>query len=217
MSATPHLPHQPAVTNTSANTPADKLPVVLVHGIWNTAAIFSPLKNYLAHNGWRVHALSMTPNNGDAPIEALARQVANFVNASLGPQQAFHLIGFSMGGLISRYYLQRLGGLTRVKKFIAISAPHQGTALALGSYRQGIKQMRPHSPFLADLNKDIHRLKAIQIFSFWTPFDLLILPPWHSQLPFGQVHCLNISSHNKMIRDIKGLTAINNALNHKNH
>lgn len=196
----------------NTNVPVHSTPVVLVHGIWNTAAIFTPLKHYLMHNGWSVYALSMTPNTGDAPIETLAQQVGDFVNASLGPQQPFHLIGFSMGGLVSRYYLQRLGGLTRVKKFIAICAPHRGTAIALGSNRLGVQQMRPNSPFLNDLNQDIHCLSSIQVFSFWTLLDLLILPPWHAQLPCGQVQRLSISSHNKMIQDPKGLSAIAAAL-----
>ncbi|MGD1867241.1 MAG: esterase/lipase family protein [Phormidesmis sp.] len=188
------------------------IPVVLVHGIWNTAAIFNPLKDYLTRSGWRVYALSMIPNNGDAPIETLAQQVADFVDASLGSEQPFHLIGFSMGGLVSRYYLQRLGGLTRVEKFVAICAPHRGTVLALGSNRAGVVQMQPHSPFLTDLNEDIHCLKAIQVFAFWTLFDLLILPPWHSQLPLGRVQRLNVASHNKMIQDPEALRAIASAL-----
>lgn len=210
MSATPHSPNQSNQSPASSNV--FQIPVVLVHGIWNTAAIFTPLKNYLTRSGWRVYALSMSPNNGDAPIETLAQQVADFVDTSIGPQQPFYLVGFSMGGLVSRYYLQRLGGLTRVKKFVAICAPHRGTVLALGGERIGVRQMRPNSPFLKDLNQDIHKLNAIPVFSFWTLFDLLILPPWHSQLPVGQVQRLNISSHNKMIQTPKALRAIAQAL-----
>ncbi len=190
--------------------------VVLVHGIWNTAQIFTPLKTYLETvgetSGRSVYTLSMMPNNGDAPIEVLAQQVAQFVDASLGPQQPFDLIGFSMGGLVSRYYLQRLGGLERVETFIAISVPHYGTALAFGSDRTGVRQMRPYSPFLSDLNRDIHRLNAIRVWSFWTIFDLLILPPWSSKLTVGTTRRLNISSHNRMIQDPQGCAAIAQAL-----
>ncbi len=202
-------------------------PVVLVHGIWNTAQIFAPLKTYLEiaeemteemaekaveETGRSVYTFSMTPNNGDAPIEVLAQQVAEFVYKSLGPQQPFDLVGFSMGGLVSRYYLQRLGGLARVKTFVAVSVPHYGTALAFGSDRTGVRQMRPFSPFLSALNQDIHRLSAIQVWSFWTIFDLLILPPWSSKLNIGTTRRLNIVSHNRMIRDSQGLAAIASAL-----
>ncbi|MEM9091929.1 MAG: alpha/beta fold hydrolase [Cyanobacteria bacterium P01_F01_bin.53] len=106
--------------------PVDRNPVVLVHGIWNTAGIFNPLRTHLEQLGWTVYALSMTPNNGDAPIGVLAEQVEAFVHECLEPNQPFDLVGFSMGGLVSRYYVQRLGGLSRVQRFITVSAPHKG-------------------------------------------------------------------------------------------
>ncbi len=187
-------------------------PVVLVHGIWNTAGIFSVLQRYLEGAGWQVYALSMTPNNGDAPISVLAEQVAAFVADRLGTEQPFDLVGFSMGGLVSRYYLQRLGGLARVKRFVSVSTPHQGTALALFSQRLGVSQMRPGSPFLKSLNQDIQALDAIRFFSLWTPFDLLILPPWSSDTGLGQIKMLPVSAHNRMIRDEAGLRAIAQAL-----
>ena len=154
----------------------------------------------------------MTPNNGDAPIESLAEQVATFVQGAIAPQQTFHLIGFSMGGLISRYYVQRLGGLNRVKTFITISTPHRGTLLALGSRRHGIKQMRPGSRFLTDFNRDIDCLRSCPFYTLWTPFDLLILPPWSSLVGVGQAQRLCIASHNQMIRNTKGLAAIDSVL-----
>jgi triacylglycerol lipase len=191
--------------------PTAQLPVVLVHGIWNTAAIFRPLKAHLERQGWTVFALSMKPNNGDAPLEVLAQQVAAFVNQALGAQQPFHLIGFSMGGLISRYYVQRLGGLARVQRFVTISTPHRGTWLGLFSHRRGIRQMRPGSPFLNALNQDIAQLNSIEFSSLWTPFDLLILPPWSSDLTrwgVGRSQKLQISTHNRMIFDLLGREVI---------
>ena len=186
-------------------------PVVLVHGIWNTAGIFATLQAHLEREGWRVYAPSLTPNNGDAPLEKLAEQIAGFINSALGSQQPFDLLGFSMGGLIARYYVQRLGGLARVQRFVTVSTPHQGTLLGALSHRYGIRQMRPDSPFLKALNQDIHQLKSVQLSSLWTPFDLLILPPWSSDLSqqsVGQSQRLKVSTHNQMICDALGLEAI---------
>lgn len=187
-------------------------PVVLVHGIWNTAEIFSVLKPYLEAQGWSVYALSMQPNNGDAPLEALAEQVAGFVDRSIEPQQPFDLVGFSMGGLVSRYYVQRLGGLKRVQRLVTVSAPHQGTALGLFSDRPGVQQMRPGSAFLKSLNQDLHQLETLRFVSLWTPFDLLILPSWSSQLRVGQERRLSVPSHNRMICDLQGLREIARSL-----
>ncbi len=186
-------------------------PVILVHGIWNSAGIFSTLKAYLEKAGWSVYALSMTPNNGDAPLEVLAEQVAAFAEKSVG-QQMFDLVGFSMGGLVSRYYVQRLGGLTQVQRLVTVSAPHWGTALGLMSDRPGIRQMRPGSPFIKALNRDIGQLESLQFFSLWTPFDLLILPPWSSRLGVGEEQRLSVPTHNRMTCDSVGLVAIAQAL-----
>ncbi|MFK8186128.1 MAG: esterase/lipase family protein [Phormidesmis sp.] len=185
-------------------------PVVLVHGIWNTAGIFSALRAHLEREGWVVYALSMTPNNGDAPLEQLAQQVKAFVDECVGPQQPFDLIGFSMGGLVSRYYAQRLGGLAQVNRFITVSAPHNGTILGWFSHRYGVRQMRPGSPFISDLNQDIEQLKSVKFFSLWTPFDLLILPP-KSSVVDERIGCtcrLKVPAHNRMIQDQQALERI---------
>ncbi len=188
------------------------LPVILIHGIWNRAEIFTKLKAYLEASGRSVYALSMTPCNGDACLESLAQQVAAFVDSRLAPEQRFDLLGFSMGGLISRYYVQHLGGLDRVRTFVTVSAPHQGTLLALGSDRPGIRQMCPGSDFLKALNQNKDCLKTLQFFSFWTPFDLLILPPWSSALGIGKEQRLMVPSHNRMIQDQQALAAIAQSL-----
>ncbi|NJM98684.1 MAG: alpha/beta fold hydrolase [Phormidesmis sp. RL_2_1] len=182
------------------------------YGLWNTAGIFSTLQTYLQQEGWSVHALSMTPNNGDAPLETLAEQLDCFVCDRLGAQEPFDVVGFSMGGLVSRYYVQRLDRLNRVQKLVTVSTPHQGTLLSLFSHRLGIRQMQPRSTFLRALNQDCHRLEQLKFVSLWTPFDVLILPPWSCDPGIGQVRRLSIPTHNQMIRDTQGLAAIAQAL-----
>ena len=195
-------------TTETALSDVSPIPVVLVHGIWNRAEIFTRLKAYLEANGRTVYALSMTPCNGDALLESLAQQVAAFVDSKLAPGQPFDLLGFSMGGLVSRYYVQHLGGLDRVRTFVSVSAPHQGTLLALGSDRPGVRQMCPGSDFIKALNQHKDCLKTLRFFSFWTPFDLLILPPWSSSIGIGKEQRLMIPSHNRMIQDPLALAAI---------
>lgn len=190
--------------------PAQRNPVVLVHGIWNTAGIFAALKDHLEREGWQVYAPSMKPNNGDAPLEHLAQQVQTFVDERLGADRPFDLIGFSMGGLVSRYYVQRLGGLPRVNRFVTISTPHKGTVLGWFGYRYGIRQMRPSSEFIEDLNGDIAQLTTVKFFSLWTPFDLLILPPTSSVMSgkIGHTLRLAVPTHNRMIRDRSALETV---------
>ncbi|MBE9069137.1 alpha/beta fold hydrolase [Leptolyngbya cf. ectocarpi LEGE 11479] len=186
--------------------------VVLVHGLWNTVNIFGRLYLYLERQGWDVHAVSLMPNNGDIGIDQQAEQLHRFVELSLGSQRPFYLVGFSMGGLVSRYYLQRLGGLRRVRRFVGVAVPHYGSVLAWFRWNVGGIQMRPGSSFLADLNWDMEQLLACRPLSLWTPYDLLVLPARHCCLPIGENQRLPVTSHNGMLRDELSLRAIATAL-----
>ena len=140
-------------------------PVLLVHGINDTGAVFNDMALYLRQRGLSVHTVDLVPNNGSEVLNKLAQQVANYIAATFEPEQSFDLVGFSMGGLVSRYYIQRLGGIKRVQQFITISSPHKGTLIAYGSWLPGCVQMRPNSAFLGSLNSYVQVLKKLN-FTF---------------------------------------------------
>jgi triacylglycerol lipase len=186
---------------------ADRRPVLLVHGIWKTRAAFGRMARYLGGRGLVVHALDLVPNDGSAPLEQLAEQVAAYAGEHLAGAP-FDLVGFSMGGVVCRYYLQRLGGAARVRRFVTISAPHHGTATAYLSSKRGAVQMRPGSPFLADLDADLSALADLDVTSLWTPLDLMILPPESSRLPLGREVLVAAPLHALMLHDPRVLSAV---------
>lgn len=194
------------------NVPPSRNPVLLIHGIWDTGAIFRPMARYLTGLGWAVYDLSLTPNNGDACLDALAKQVADYVDQTFSPDTPFDLVGFSMGGLVARYYVQRLGGIRRVQRFITLSSPHNGTWVAYGSLRPGCMQMRPNHPFLQDLNRDIAMLDQINFTSIWTPLDAMIVPANSSLVSVGRSVKVWVSLHRDMVSDPKSLQAVAAAL-----
>ena len=101
--------------------------VLLVHGLNDTRAIFQVMASSLIKLGWSVYDLDLLPSNGELPLDKLAQQVADYVDKTFAPEEKLSVVGFSMGGMVSRYYIQRLGGIERVKNFITIASPHQGT------------------------------------------------------------------------------------------
>jgi triacylglycerol lipase len=210
-SASSNLSLQPESGASQPQSEFRKNPVLLVHGIWDSGKKFQTLQPYLEAQGWQVSTIDLKPNNGDATLELLAQQVAARVQQQYGHQQ-IDLVGFSMGGIVSRYYLQRLNGLAQVQRFVTISSPHYGTLTAFGSPKPGAQQMRTNSPFLKDLNKDMVRLEAIQVTSIWTPFDVMIVPADSSHLPFGQEIKLNVAMHHQMLQDRRALEAVERAL-----
>src|SRR5438067_12875391 len=78
-----------------------------------------------------------------------------------------------------------LGGSSRVDRVVTISAPNHGTSLAYLSRRDACKEMRPRSDFLQKLNNDSSKWREIEVISFWTPLDLIIIPAKSSRLAVG--------------------------------
>lgn len=183
-------------------------PVLLVHGIYDTVAKFQRMSAYLENLGWSVHSLNLTPNDGNERLETLAGQVADCAERTFSAEQPFDLVGFSMGGIVTRYYLQRLGGIERVQRYVSISAPNNGTLMAHALERPGVVQMRPKSPFLQDLNRDVEALQRLNVTVLWTPFDLMILPARSSLMSVGREIRLLVPIHAWMLRDSRTLAAV---------
>ncbi|WP_341733671.1 alpha/beta fold hydrolase [Microcoleus sp. EPA2] len=187
-------------------------PVLLIHGIFRKSGIFNKMSGHLTKLGWSVYSLDLAPNWGNTTLEELAQQLADYIDTNFDPQQPLDLVGLSMGGLVGRYYLQRLGGINRVQRFIAISSPHSGTWTAYTLWGKGCVQMRPGSVFLEDLNRDANLLKKLNFTSIWTPWDFIIVPASSSQISAAKDVKLPVFAHAMMARNSRSLTAVTEAL-----
>ena len=202
LDGTARTPRQPA---------SDRDPVLLVHGIADDARNMERMADYLRAHGWEVHTLDLTPKWGQAGLEPLAAQVAARAKDEFGARK-FDLVGFSMGGLVSRYYMQRLGGIERVGHFVTLSAPHHGTALARLVPNAGCREMRPGSVFLRDLERDADQLTRVKFTSLYTPYDLVILPAKSSLMPQARNIKVAVGSHPGMVLRKASFRAVAEAL-----
>ncbi len=189
----------------------DRNPVLLVHGIADSGRNMEWMARHLRREGWEVHTLNLTPNWAQAGIGTLAAQVDAYSRAQFG-ERKFDLVGFSMGGLVSRYYVQRLGGLDCVERLITLSAPHNGSILAHLVPNRGCREMRPGSPFLRDLQSDASRLGGVKFTSLYTPYDLVILPAHSSVMLQARNIRLPVAAHPLMVLDRRCLRAVASAL-----
>lgn len=158
------------------------LPVLLVHGIWDTGDKLAPMAAALERAGSpRAEPITLSINDGSAPLMELAHEVASAA-ATMGSQ--IDLVGFSMGALISRAYVQKLGGRDRVRRFVSIAGPQHGTLWARFARPQarGVADMSPKSALLADLAQDADPWGNVQVHTLWTPLDGMIVPPSSSRL-----------------------------------
>ncbi len=163
------------------------LPIVLVPGIGDDERKVRMLAARVEKAGRRPLAIAPQPSDGTVSIETLAQLLSERIDAALGAEAPFDLFGFSMGGIVSRCYLQQMGGLARVRRFVTLATPHRGTWLAFRyPSLPAVQQMRPSSAFLTALNDEMHLLEQIAFTSLWSPLDLTIMPASSSALPVGR-------------------------------
>jgi triacylglycerol lipase len=192
------------------DSPSGVRRVLLVHGIYNT--YLGNLKRTLESQGWQVYTITLRPNDGSVSFEVMAKQVDAFVRANMPGDEKFDLVGFSMGGLVCRYYIQKMGGYARVRRFVTLSTPNHGTVWAWLSGRTGVKQMRPDSDMLRDLNADAGQLAALHYTSIYTPLDLTILPATSSRMPVARNVVSWVPLHPLMVWMSSPLRAVERAL-----
>ncbi len=86
------------------------------------------------------------------------------------------IVGHSLGGLIARYYVQRLGGDIRVRTLVTLGTPHSGTRVVpLADAHPIVRQMRPGSEVIEELRLPAPGCRT-HFVSFWSDLDHLMDP-----------------------------------------
>ncbi|MEU1407409.1 alpha/beta fold hydrolase [Streptomyces sp. NPDC005728] len=153
-------------------------PVVLLHGFIDNRSVFVLLRRNLARSGrQRVESLNYSPLTCDirTAAELLARHVEEICERTRSGQ--VDIVGHSLGGLIARYYIQRLGGDLRVRTLVTLGTPHSGTrAVPLASAHPIVRQMRPGSEVIEELTRPAPSCRT-RFVSFWSDLDSVMDPP----------------------------------------
>jgi predicted alpha/beta hydrolase family esterase len=159
------------------------LPVLFVHGIYCNAGVWYRLLRHLERRGVsRLFTINLEPPW--AGIDDFARQLAARVEEVRRFTSAAQviLVTHSMGGLVSRAYLARLGGTSRTARLITIGTPHRGSVLARLALGQCGADMVPGGPWLAALEKaeaGAPRVPTVSIFSW---HDNMVSPQSNASL-----------------------------------
>jgi pimeloyl-ACP methyl ester carboxylesterase len=164
------------------NAEAASTPILLIHGMIDNRTIFTVLTRRLrAHGFERVVTLNYSPVTNDirAAAESLSAQVEALV-ARTGYER-IHVVGHSLGGLIARYYVQRLGGDARVHTLVTLGTPHHGTLAAhLVPFQLG-RQLRPSSDLYTELAEPAVGCRT-RFVAFWSDLDQLVVPHDNARL-----------------------------------
>mgnify|MGYP001259828041 CR=1 FL=1 len=180
----------------------NKRPIFLVHGLWNDPKLFQKLIKKINEDDYQLYRPHLPHKFGRTSLSRLALDLDSKIEELVGSEIEIDIVGFSMGGLVSRLWLQKHNGYLRTKRFFSIGTPHYGTYTAQiipSWFMPGIGEMRRGSSLLSQLNTDLNSLEKVECISFFTKWDLMSFPGWQSKLSIGDSYQLPVLTHKELI------------------
>ncbi len=96
-----------------------------------------------------------------------------------------------MGGLIARYYVQRLDGDARVHTLVTLGTPHAGTLPARLIPHRLARQLRPDSDLVAELASR-RPAAATRFLAVWSDLDQMMVPKRAARIDHPDLDARNV-------------------------
>jgi triacylglycerol esterase/lipase EstA (alpha/beta hydrolase family) len=163
-------------------------PILLVHGVLDNRSVFTVFRRSLRRRGFGVvHAVNYSMWTSD--IRAAAHQLRRHVERVCEQTGAdyVHIVGHSLGGLIGRYYVQRMGGSAMVDTLVTLGSPHRGTRTAELVPTPLARQLRPGSELLTELTRPAPGCRS-RLLVVWSRMDQMIVPQHNAALTHPDLH-----------------------------
>ena len=177
------------------NVEAAETPILLVHGMVDNRSIFTVLRRGLVRRGFgQIETMNYSILTDDIRVAAarLGAEVERIVEET--GYERIHVIGHSMGGLIARYYVTRLGGDAHVHTLVTLGTPHHGSYLAY-SWNNGLtRQLRPGSALMEELAGPVTDCQT-RFIVYWSDLDQVVVPQRNAALHHEDLNVHNIGLH----------------------
>jgi triacylglycerol lipase len=164
------------------------IPILLVHGIMDNRSVFTVFRRALRRRGFgTVHAVNYSLFTGD--VRTAAHELRTHVERLRERTGAdrVHIVGHSLGGMIARYYVQRLGGSAAVDTLVTLGSPHSGTLSAYLMPTPLAAQLRPGSELLEELTLPVPGCPT-RFLVVWSRMDQMIVPQRNARLVHPDLH-----------------------------
>lgn len=174
------------------NIEAARTPILLVHGIIDNHSVFGPLRRALHKRGFG-RTLTFSYNALPADLREPAAELRDVIAAlvSEAGYERIHVVGHSLGGLVARYAVQRLGADRHVHTLVTLGTPHRGTEPARWIPLPVVRQLRPDSEILTELAGPAPGC-ATRIVAIWSDFDEVIHPSENARLEHPDLVVRNV-------------------------
>jgi len=167
-------------------------PILLVHGLVDNRSVFTLLRRALRRRGFgQVLTLNYSPFTSD--VRTAAAELAALVEKTCDDtgHERVHVVGHSLGGVVARYYVQRMGGDARVHTLCTLGSPHGGTLAAHLLPSRLVRQLRPGSELLTELAEPASGCRT-RFVAFWSDLDQLIVPKRAARLDHPDLRARNV-------------------------
>jgi triacylglycerol lipase len=170
-------------------------PIVMVHGIADNHSTFTVLRRALRRRGF-VRVVSVDYGWLATDLRTLAARLGGEVErvCNQAGYDRVNVVAHSMGGLVARYYVQRLGGDSKVLRLVTMGTPHAGTRWAAGLPHPVLRQLRPGSRFLAELAAPSRGCRT-RFVVVWSDFDQVVIPRENARLGHPDLEVHEIAVH----------------------
>jgi triacylglycerol lipase len=186
-------PHQRGLIH--ADLDAATTPILLVHGIVDNHSVFSVLDRALRQRGFEtvaVYDYAVLTRDVRTAAGRLGEAVATLVRTS--GHDRVHVVGHSLGGLLARYFVQRLGGDAYVRTLVTLGTPHGGTELARLAPRAFplVRQLSPRSPVIRELAEPAPGCRT-RFLAFSSDLDHLVVPSRNARIEHPDLDATNVA------------------------
>ncbi|MCZ2838509.1 esterase/lipase family protein [Modestobacter sp. VKM Ac-2985] len=174
-----YRPHpQPAAVRAlfAADPLAARIPVVLVHGLVDNRSVFAVMRRGLRRRGFtQVGTWNYSPllRDVESAAEALGQHIEEVCRAT--GHDRVHVVGHSLGGLVARYLVQRLGGDARVESLVTLGTPHGGSRWAHVLPTRLVRQLRPGSALFQELAAPAPACRT-RVTAVYSDLDQMVVP-----------------------------------------
>ena len=171
---------------------ATATPVLLVHGMVDNRSIFTKLRRSLRRCGFgQVRTVNYSVFTSDVRTAAATLgDAVEQVCAETGYERV-HVVAHSLGGVVSRYYVQRMRGDARVHTLVTLGSPHGGTSSARLVPLRLCRQLRPDSDLMAELKAPADGCRT-RFLAVWSDLDQLIYPKRNARIDHPDLDARNV-------------------------
>ncbi|MET9452352.1 esterase/lipase family protein [Streptomyces cinerochromogenes] len=203
------------MTSAADAATSSRTPVIFVHGFTGNAGNWAAAEALFRADGYSAGDLFAYDYNWTQSNATSAAGLAVYVRQVLATTGAHQvdIVNHSMGGLVSDWYVKKLGGQPYVRHLASIAGANHGTTAA-GACLVNLScvEMYPGSAFLTTLNSGDETPGDTRYATWYSPCDGVILPYTSTRLAGAANNLVPCQTHLGFLTDVLTLRDVEHFL-----